>query len=219
MHPTTPAQDDPAALAVAPAFSVQVRHATRAAHQRLENTPVMRALMAPDLTLARYLSTLLLWQDCWQCLEAELAAGLQRGMPAALLPASRLDVLAHDIAFVSAGVLPSDATVSTPKTHPDTTQLARLARTAHGWYGLAYVVQGSLLGGALLRKQLMASLALSDHRGTGFFAGGIEPSALHRQWQLWLALADRCLPTPTATQEAVLAADGVFAYMENAFSH
>jgi len=195
-------------------FSARVRLATRVAHQRLEDTAVMRDLMAPDLTPANYLSTLLLWERCWQPIEAELAAGLQRGMPAALMPARRLHFLQRDIAYLQTQC--PQANVASPSTGAN--RLASAVASEHGWYGLAYVVQGSLLGGSLVRTRLMKSLGLVDHQGTEFFAGGIAPHALHLHWKSWLAQADQQLQRPTAIREAVEAADRTFAHMETVFS-
>lgn len=212
--PTSEADPQEVTPATAPPFSASVRLATRAAHQRLEDTAVMRDLMAPNLTADLYASILIRWQHCWQPIEAALSAGLQRGMPAALMPARRLHLLERDLAFVQTRML------QTPAKAPPMAdmQLGDLADTAHGWYGLAYVVQGSLLGGALVRTRLMKSLGLTGGHGTEFFAGGIAPQTLHLQWKAWLALADSLLQTPGAVQEAVEAANHSFSQMENVFS-
>ena len=143
-----------------------LRQATGARHERLDSG---LPLSAPDATLADYAHHLCLLRDWLTPMESWLGAyGDGPQGPGRIAVASHLALIEIDLAEPSlAGHPCSDCTRAAPWPSD--------ASAAYRW-GVAYVVEGSQLGGAVLYKRLAGQLAphpLRYLRGAG--EGGPGP--------------------------------------------
>jgi heme oxygenase len=184
------------AIAEVPEATVRdiLKKATEAAHRRLENTHPMRALMGPHpdrpAVCAAIVGQVAVIDTVERRLDSadptirEAFADYRRRAPLARADLHRLN---HP-----AGWTPFDATTLT---------------TPAAWLGFRYVVEGSSLGGALIRRHLAAhaptlpSLAFFDPHG---FERGAK-------WRRFCATLDRELTDAQALDEAIAAANAIFA--------
>lgn len=157
---------------------VLLRAATAAAHARIEANPVLSRLLADDLSRDEYAAILARLHGHHAPAEAAIAAwAATAALPAGLHLDRRLDRtgrLAADLAAlgVSPHVLPR-AVVPRP------------GNDAEAW-GLLYVLEGSVLGGQVIARQLQRRLAIGPASGAGFFA----PPGAGARWRSFRALLE-----------------------------
>ena len=186
------------------------------AHQALESTSAARRLLSPDLTLPRYAQILQRWHQCWAQLEAHAEAHAPAHVPAHLRPIKRAHHAVHDLAYLGHDPLPPRTTDS-PVHLPD-------AR-GHRWYGLAYVMQGSALGGQVIAVHLQRLLGLRAGLGGSFFGAGLDTAAtgphvsLRRRWDDWLLWLDHELTHSDDQDQAADAALATFTFIHHTFSN
>jgi heme oxygenase len=77
--------------------------------------------------------------------------------------------------------------------------------------GIAYVIEGSTLGGKYILAHLPPPLAALRPAATAFLAGYGEQTA--SQWKSFVAIAERELRTPTAEADAVAGARATFEHL------
>lgn len=157
-------------------------------HHALEQTTPMRHLMSPALTLQSYVALLRIWQRVWSALELALHANLPQQVPPHHLPPARAGLINLDLANIGAAG-PSPKALAVLASAP-----CRFDAQGARWYGLAYLAQGAMLGGAVIASQLQRHLGLRPAQGAAFFSGnashGPSTAATWRQWQQWLDAQD-----------------------------
>lgn len=151
-----------------------LRDGTMADHRRIEVHPLLRALMAPTLSLEQYASVLAAFTGFYQALEprlVEMSAIIDfpryRYRP-------RLPALVEDRA-----VLPVCA-VKPCATTPEFSCVDEVL-------GVLYVLEGATQGGVVIAPLVQQRLALTERAGARYFN-------LHREgdWQRFRALVERC---------------------------
>lgn len=184
-------------------LSHTLRESTRPSHDALERTAGMRHLMGPGFSLGRYALLLKLWCQHWGPLEQAVQTHRPPCVPLLYRPQNRVARLEADLQ-VLAPWQPEQADAEPPPSFD-----ACGAR----WYGLAYVLQGSMLGSSVIAAHLrhteVGRLHAEQGGGLGFFAfeePADMPLALRwRQWLSWLDLSvtqadDQALATQAATE-------------------
>ncbi len=148
----------------------------------------MRHLMSPALTMPRYAALLRIWQRVWCELELALRDNLPQQVPPHHIPHARAAKINLDLARIGAA-LPSAQTLEVLASAP-----CRFDAQGARWYGLAYLAQGAMLGGAVIASHLQRHLGLSPAQGAAFFSGDASHDtsipATWRQWQQWLDAQD-----------------------------
>ena len=180
----------------APDVLAALRHATAARHERLDSA---LPLSAPGATLADYASHLHLLRDWLLPLQGWLS-GYSDGPqgPAGLMPAAHLALIEADLADPMLAAHDGAA-------HPPLVSWPEGASAAYRW-GVAYVVEGSQLGGAVLYKRLAGQLAphpLRYLRGAGEEGPG-------PRWRAFMLALRAQVTTPQASSEACLGACDAF---------
>jgi heme oxygenase len=171
-----------------------LRRGTRDAHAALEATLDVAAPGAGRADYARHVAALGSWL-------APRDAALWRGeWPAGIEASARAvkgDWVRADVRIARAeGFLDAWPAADDP----------RLPATSAGRFGLAYVIEGATLGGAVLRRRLAPALApwpLRFLHGYGRRTG--------RRWTTFLDALDASVRTPAAIDEAAAAAADAFA--------
>ena len=180
----------------APDVLAALRQATAARHERLDSA---LPLAAADATLADYASHLHLLRDWLLPLQAWLNGyGDGPQGPAGLAPAPHLALIEADLAEASLARYAGAA-------HRDAAPWPLEAGAAYRW-GVAYVVEGSQLGGAVLYKRLAQQLAphpLRYLRGAG--EAGPGP-----RWRAFMQVLRDEVTTPEASIEACAGACDAF---------
>jgi heme oxygenase len=170
-----------------------LRDATSAAHERLHHHPGFAAIQNGTIDLAQYRSLLARLYGFYEPFEAAVG-----------IAGDRSAWLRADLAAVTMGSYPF-ATI------PHCTALARFATPALR-LGALYVVEGSMLGGRQLARNLDLLLGSLATEGRRFFLG--RGSNTTAEWNVYLARLAAAESTPAARDEIVAAAVTTFSIFE-----
>lgn len=139
-----------------------LRTETREQHRALEQHPLLRQLLSPDLSLRDYGLILQAFWCFYRTLEPGLMSvlpGLKRRAPGPYQYRSRLPLLEADFANLllpqPTPIMASNATIS----HPSPGQAL----------GVLYVLEGATQGGRVIAAKLHKSLGLSWAEGAHYF--------------------------------------------------
>ncbi len=177
----------------------QLRQATRPAHQRLDRLPLLRRLLATDLTLSHYRQALQTLAWLHLPLHATLTEALTRYYPTSSYRLSpRVEWLQHDLQQLQIA-LPTEP----PPPPPQATSGAMVV-------GQIYVVEGSTLGGAVIAQAVARSLTIGPHNGGAFLHGHGAESG--EAWQRFWRFAETSCPAHES-EDAVIGACKLFDYM------
>ncbi len=180
----------------APDVLAALRHATAARHERLDSA---LPLSSADATLADYASHLHLLRDWLAPLE-----DWQRGYSDGPQGAHGLPPAAH-LALIDADLAEPLLAAKAGAPHPDAAPWPAHASPAYRW-GVAYVVEGSQLGGAVLYKRLAGQLGPHPLR---YLRGAGEEGPGPRWRAFMLALREQ-VTTPEGSVEACRGACDAF---------
>lgn len=149
----------PEAAAPEIAFLQNLRSKTAIAHKNLESLPVSSSLLRPVVSKDDYIHYLELMYDVVAGLEKSILPSLSPIIPDAhmLLKSALIE---NDLAFVGA------KKPSYKNPFGDTAEL-----TVPQKLGIAYVVEGSTLGGRFILKNIESVLGFNEHGGATYFYG------------------------------------------------
>ena len=187
----------------------RLRHETRSPHDRVEALPYSQAILTGDVTLPRYASQLLAWATFVGALERALDAQADAPILAVWRPEQRkLPWLLADLQALQAlGVQGSPVEAASRYA----AQLEALAAgpRALGLLGHVYVLEGSALGGMVLRKHLLARFdALHEQAGLRFYSG--HGRATMARWAEFKARMDASILTLDAQELVIEEASAAF---------
>lgn len=138
-----------------------LREATRDVHTRIER---VLPLLEPGLTRARYTRVVEAFYGFYAPLEPALArAAAAEGAALALDLRAKLPLLATDLRALG-------VTSAQIEALPRCRDLPVLDSASHA-LGILYVIEGSTLGGQIIRKHLRDRLELDAASGAAFFTG------------------------------------------------
>lgn len=200
--------------------SQRIRSATRDAHVALEQTPIVKLLMSRSLSVYGYWQVLDNWLNAWAPLEKIVTRACPPEFAVYGMPTMRTRLLRQDLRGIHdlLGETPSRGGVLITRARAGG-ELANLAARPSGWLGLAYVLQGSALGGAVVASHLQQTLPQNATNCIRFFCpqadAGIGVATQFRRWLQWL---DSELTDPTEQQYASYAAIRTFDYLSHAWA-
>lgn len=199
-----------------PPPSALLRSGCWAEHKRLESHPVSQLLMSDELTTRAYAQVLATWLLVWSELEPVVFLGAPVGVPPERLPAKRAFLAVQDLSYLGHS-FSSSLGLSGASSLPSAEN--------GGWYGIAYVMQGSAMGGAVVAAHLKKLLGLEPGLGASFFSvrsAAINPTnagSVRHEWIDWTRWVDSQLAgNPTQTEVAVSTAEATFRFIHNTFS-
>lgn len=160
-----------------PVVLSRLRLETRDLHKAVEARSLIAGLMAPDLTLTRYVACLIRLERFHASLEPALDAHLGDHLALSLSKRRKTGALRRDLAHF--GCRPADA-------GPAVT----LTTEAAAW-GALYVIEGATLGGLVITRQIARHGWLGASGGRSFFAGyGAETGAMWSQFRAAISQAE-----------------------------
>lgn len=192
----------PSPAGTADGVLLELRSATRAHHDRIEQLLALDAPMPP----ARYAAVLLGFQRFLSAWEAELRDALPARLHGWLSDRGRLAFVDKDLAFLGHG----GAAMAHAQVLPCLPE-----RGVAAAFGSLYVIEGSALGGQVITPRLKRDMALEPGRGASYFHGyGERTGAMWREFRQRAATeigdqpADRRVACRAATQtfDALIAA-------------
>lgn len=184
----------------------ELREKTASLHIQTENA---LDLMGPSVTLERYLAVLRLLHSVYAKLEPAILdhagwneLGLDMGAR------RKLPLLEADLAFIE-GRLAVAKTERSPTASPTSCEPATLPLESFAAaLGAAYVIEGSTLGGAFIRRHLSTLFRLDGGQGTRFFnCYGTETGA---RWKQFLEALERAPLDAEGRQRALAGAVRTF---------
>lgn len=140
----------------------ELREATRVWHDRVEAHPRLARLLAADFTVEEYHRLLTCLYGFYEPLEARLAVHAA-ALPLSLAERAKAPLLRRDLRALGLSEAQLRAVPRCPAPPAFATPEAAL--------GGLYVVEGATLGGAIIRRHLARSLALTPRSGGAFYAG------------------------------------------------
>lgn len=188
-------------LAASGSLREEIREATRAEHDDIESH---LDLSRPDFELGQYARLLQKYHAFYQALEqfllerAAQASGFAR-----FYCRDRLKTawLASDLKALGArDDTPADASLRE--------RLAALFASEQRLLGALYVIEGSMLGGAVLSKQFRRRFGLARETGAMFFTG--YGSETREKWLALIELLGQFDHDPAARSEAIEGARSMF---------
>ncbi len=197
-----------------PDLRTALRKATAELHHRLDRAPDQRALLASDLTLARYAIAMSHHHRALTICEASLAA-LASSCPTGVPPyRPRLPALTADLAALKAPqhrVTRRDAG-DVPMDDPAPTMNAAVARGRY--LGTRYVLEGSTQGAAMIAKRLEQHLPDLGERAFDYWRVQAEEAPAWKTLAATLATLPAYGPVASA---AIAGARDTFGAFLNAF--
>ncbi|MFE4262796.1 biliverdin-producing heme oxygenase [Streptomyces sp. NPDC056883] len=181
----------------------RIRAGTRGRHQDLEGTPFSLAMLAGTLPLDRYVTQLAAYRRVLEALEGELSRAADPCVTSVWsADLVKLPCIDRDLMyFAEDGVFPS-STAAAPADALVREIRAAAASDPPALLGFLYVLEGSTLGGAILRRYVAEAYGLRDTDGVAYYASGDR-----ERWARFAARLNAALPGP-GEQDRVLAAAG-----------
>ncbi|RZJ69706.1 biliverdin-producing heme oxygenase [Flavobacterium sp.] len=139
-------------------FLERLRNETTDAHTALERIPVSAAILKPEVTKEEYADYLKLMFEVVSALETEVHPKIST-IISDLSDRKKAKDLANDLSHIG-GTIPLDGKNPFETTNDKAFNL-----------GIAYVVEGSTLGGRFILKNIQANLGLDENAGATYFAG------------------------------------------------
>ncbi|MFD9411431.1 biliverdin-producing heme oxygenase [Streptomyces sp. NPDC059989] len=187
----------------APTVAERLRSSTRAWHDGLEATRFATAMTVGTLPLDRYVGQLSAYRAVLEALEDELSRATSPTVGSVWSSdLGKLPLVERDLKyFADAGCTPAALAAA------EATAFAQEIRSAaaadpQGLLGYLYVMEGSTLGGLILRRYVAEAYRLTSADGVAYYGSGDR-----ERWACFTARMNRAVTEPGA-QDRVIAAAG-----------
>ena len=194
----------------APTAMQQLRERTHHEHKALEAQDFHKSWLNQQLPLPHYVRLLTLYHSIWEKLEKKLSESDVSMVKEVWRPdMAKTPLLQHDLNFFrTQSNLPTDEVAVewwSEHKHLESEPAALL--------GVLYVLEGSTLGGQILRKHLQHMYGL-EHDGLRYYTGYGKQTGSH--WKAFKTRMNQALVTPETIDTAVEAARHTFVRLGDA---
>lgn len=184
-----------------------LKSATHAQHVHLEKITDAQRILSPELSVAHFTGMMQGHFLLHKLLEPAITRLLDAELPALRYGAERqkMDFLAHDLQALGA--------------RPEKLQTTEAAPTLHNLaeaLGAAYVIEGSTLGGSVIRRALLKHEALAARCTFRYYA--CYGDALRTRWIDFAQSVNSALDTPEAVKQASQSAVQIFELASRLFT-
>lgn len=195
----------------------KLREETRAQHEKLETTAFFRALEAGTLELASYVGWLRVLHTLHETLEGELSRTEDLTVRAVWRDDERRTPwLEQDLLHFSTQNLPEASRAQLEAILLSQELRHRARHHPATLLGALYVLEGSALGGQVLRQRVRKAFALSDAAGLTYLTGRGAGTAAH--FKAFSARMNEAVTDPVLMQRIVAAAADLFVGLERILS-
>lgn len=187
----------------------RLRMETRAAHDRIEAVPFSEAILEQRLPQALFAGQLACWLRVHQTLEGSLSASEDDAVQSVWMEEmARTSCLEADLLHHGEPSVTTEADAATTRT---TSWLESLAQTEpRALLGCLYVLEGSKMGGAILRKHLQAAYDCDPTHLTYFWSSGVSPMP---DFKAFKERMESALPDKLDQDRVVAAASAMFDHL------
>ena len=162
----------------------ELKHATHAAHGRINHHPYLCGLIKAGYPLTRYQSLLAMYAALYGALETQIESFLARNhVPFAYAHRRKTGWLRDDMAHFG---MNADQPPWQPPEMPARMHLSDCGALI----GTLYVIEGATLGGEIISRHLKDNLALGPASGARFFNGYGSAQATRHNWQTFCNFAN-----------------------------
>ncbi len=181
----------------------RIRASTRTWHADLEGMPFSAAMLAGTLPLDRYVDQLAAYRVVLKALEEELARATGPCVTSVWsADLVKLPLIDRDLMyFAEDGVFPASVAAAPAAAFAREIRAAA-ASDPRALLGFLYVLEGSTMGGMILRRYVTEAYRLRDTDGVAYYASGDR-----ERWARFTARMNAALPGP-GEQDEVIAAVG-----------
>ena len=185
-------------------FRLKLRSETYQAHQALEASSVSRKLLSNRLSVNEYYKILEAWYCAWSVLERAAVRLLPLDVNPQYLPPQRSADLIADMRSLSHVCethieRPVDKSIEshTEKTHAadggntprgrDQIMMSNRFYSPKDWYGISYVLLGSINGSKVIAKKLHQLFFINTYQCSAFFNYNAKAlNGFSGEWSTWL---------------------------------
>lgn len=164
----------------ASAFLHALRNATATAHSMLEDLPLSQSLVSQQVSLRDHAMYLSYMKEVMIVYDHTILPQIESFIPDAT-QRKKLPALLADLTY-----LERQGVEIVPAPVVNLPQVAGVAALM----GMAYVIEGSTLGGRVIARHLQKKLGLNETNGASFFAGHGENTG--KMWTAFLESLTRC---------------------------
>lgn len=177
-------------------FLDTLRTKTAAAHKSLEQLEVSASILNPAVTKEEYARYLVLMYDVVKDLETNIYPIVEKVIPD-ISDREKSQHITRDLAVLG---------FEAPKRHTEVFDTSGL--TLPFALGVAYVVEGSTLGGRFILKNIQAALGYDDLSGASYFAG--YGNRTGSRWKTFLDFLTRYAVESQTCDEIISGAEFAF---------
>lgn len=187
-------------------FPEVLKENTLVPHQELENLPISRAIVSPDLTMAQYIDYLSVMHGIMLDVEENIAPRL-KDIITDLPERNKAGLISNDLNALGIN-LPAETKKPFTDKNAEITPAFAL--------GIMYVTEGSTLGGRFILKNIKDTLGYDEEGGASFFAGyGNKTGSMQKSFMQMLTQHQQ----QTGTDEEIIAgANFAFNAIKNQFT-
>ena len=185
-------------------FLNQLRQATSTIHEQVEALPLSRSLLSDEVSFRDYQFYLLCMKEVMEVYDRLILPQIKSFLPDAD-ERRKLPALMSDLQFLNekAGFSPLIQSFSKPIITSEATAM-----------GMAYVIEGSTLGGRVILKHLQEKLDFDSLLGVSFFTGYGEKTG--SKWKIFLDALTRYAIEKHQEQQII---DGAVQGFHMVYSH
>lgn len=180
------------------AFLERLRSATHPAHKALEELPVSRSIVQPDLRLDQYAHYLSLMLEVHRDIERNIFPLLNEIIPD-LATRKKSPLIEADLSYLQQP-FPADAEAPITALIPNPSVAFAM--------GILYVIEGSTLGGRVILKNIQATLQLNQWSGASYFNGYGDHTGIN--WKNFLQLLTQFEAERDCSEEIINGAEFAF---------
>jgi heme oxygenase len=186
----------------------QLRHATHAAHVRINRHPYLCGLIKAGYPLAQYQTLLAMYTALYAAVEAQVESFISRhNVTFDYRRRRKTEWLRDDVVHFGLNLL------APPWQPPELPALLAVADRG-ALIGTLYVIEGATLGGELIARHLQVHLELGPSCGARFFNGYGDALTTRDNWQAFCGFANSIDTDRNLQASAKVSAVHVFALIE-----
>lgn len=184
----------------------RLREATRAWHDSLETTLFATAMTSGTLPLDRYVGQLTAYRAVLEALEGELARATSPSVGSVWsADLAKLPLIDADLKyFADAGSARTPSAAAAARAFTREIH-STAASDPQGLLGFLYVMEGSTLGGLILRPYIAQAYQLRDGDGVAYYSSGDRA-----RWARFTARMNQALTGPEAQDRVITAAQQAY---------
>ena len=187
----------------------ELRHATHAAHVRINHHPYLSGLLKTGYPLSKYQTLLAMYTALYADIETQVESFIAcDDVPFVYLNRRKTQWLRDDMAHFGLNW-------QEPPWQPPALPAPRVLADCGALIGTLYVIEGATLGGEVISRHLHEHLELGPTSGARFFNGYGDAVMTRNNWQMFCGFANSIDTNKTLRASAKLSAVHLFELIES----